>query len=160
RDLCREIDEAPELARVLWGLYAFYLLRAEMQTAGELAEQLLGLAERADDTAIMLAARRAMGTTRFFLGDFTAARHHLDAGIEFYEPGQHRNVAFTYGQDFGVTCRDFSAHVLWYLGYADQARTRIREALTLARETGHVFSINHAMDFNAWLHECCQQPRL
>ena len=46
RHLCRLIGDAPELGSVLIGLEAFYLLRAELQTAKDLAEQVLALAQR------------------------------------------------------------------------------------------------------------------
>ena len=41
RELCQQVGETPQLFPVLWGLWAFYLVRAELQTARELGEQLL-----------------------------------------------------------------------------------------------------------------------
>ena len=43
RELCRQVGETPQLFPVLWGLWAFYHVRAEYKTARELAEQLLQL---------------------------------------------------------------------------------------------------------------------
>src|SRR5215831_21093618 len=40
RELCRQVGETPQLFPVLRGLSAFYIARAELQTACELAEQL------------------------------------------------------------------------------------------------------------------------
>ena len=42
---------------------------------------------------------------------------------------------------------------LWYLGYPDQALQRSHEALTLARELAHPFSLAIALFFAAWLHQ-------
>jgi predicted ATPase len=39
RELCRQVGETPQLFPVLFGLWRFYLVRAEYQTARELAEQ-------------------------------------------------------------------------------------------------------------------------
>ena len=36
RELCQQVGETPQLFPVLWGLWAFYLVRAELQTAREL----------------------------------------------------------------------------------------------------------------------------
>jgi predicted ATPase len=51
-----------------------------------------------------------------------------------------------------VSCRIFSAHVLWYLGYPDQALESMRRALTLAQELSHPYSLANVLDFSAWLH--------
>ncbi len=45
RNLCQQVRETPQFFPVLWGLWVFYLVRAEFQTARELAEQLMRLAQ-------------------------------------------------------------------------------------------------------------------
>ncbi|HEY7490121.1 MAG TPA: adenylate/guanylate cyclase domain-containing protein [Candidatus Tectomicrobia bacterium] len=44
RELCQQVGETPQLFWVLQGLWLFYVLRVELQTAQELAEHLLTLA--------------------------------------------------------------------------------------------------------------------
>ena len=46
RALCREVGDTPQLLPVLWGLWAFYEVRGELQTGLELAEQFATLAQR------------------------------------------------------------------------------------------------------------------
>ena len=41
RELCQQVGDTPQLFQVLRGLFLFYLVRGHMQTAQELAEQLL-----------------------------------------------------------------------------------------------------------------------
>ena len=55
RELCRQVGETPQLFPVLRGLSTFYIVRAELQTAHELAEELLRLAQRAQDPAMLVA---------------------------------------------------------------------------------------------------------
>src|SRR5262249_7516514 len=43
RELCQQVEETPELFRVLLGLNTFYRQRAELQTAYEVGKQLLAL---------------------------------------------------------------------------------------------------------------------
>ena len=50
RELCRQVGETPQLFPVLWGLWSFYNTRAELQTARELGEQLLSLAQSVQDS--------------------------------------------------------------------------------------------------------------
>jgi len=54
----------------------------------------------------------------------------------------------------------FAAHVLWYLGYPDQALEHMQEALTLARELSHPLSLASALDHAAWLHQYRREGRL
>ena len=65
---------------VLWGLWVFYIVRAELQAAQELAEQLLRLAQSAQDPALLVQAHLALGKTLFWLGEFVSARDTSRAG--------------------------------------------------------------------------------
>src|SRR5918992_1372858 len=58
RELCRHMADTPQLFPVLWGLWLFYEVRGELQTARELAEQLLSLAQCQQDPAPLLHAYR------------------------------------------------------------------------------------------------------
>ena len=97
RELCQQVGETPQLFPVLWGLWKFYLVRAELQTARELGEQLLSLAQSVQDPALLLEAHHALGWTLFLSGEFASAREHLEQGIALYDPQQHRSHAFLYG---------------------------------------------------------------
>src|SRR5262249_2833971 len=57
--LCRQVGETPQLFPVLRGLWRFYCTRAEYQTAWELAEQLLTLAQRLHERDLLLQAHHA-----------------------------------------------------------------------------------------------------
>ena len=66
RELCQQVGETPQLFPVLWGLWYFYLARAELQTARELGEQLLTPGPAASaDPALLLEAHHALGDTLF-----------------------------------------------------------------------------------------------
>ena len=52
----------------------------------------------------------------------------------------------------GGSAASFAGVTLWYLGYPDQALQRSHEALTLAQELAHPFSLGFALFFAAWLH--------
>jgi TOMM system kinase/cyclase fusion protein len=152
RELCQQVGETPELFPVLWGLWRFYLVWAEYQTARELAEQGLSLAQRDQDPALMLVAHHALGTTAYFLGEVSLARAHLEQGMALYDLQQHHYLAFRYGMDLGVWCLSYGAWPLWLLGYPEQALQRCQEALTLARKLAHPFSLTHALYYAAYLH--------
>jgi predicted ATPase len=86
-------------------------------------------------------------------GELPLAREHLEQGIALYDPQQHRSLAFVYGMDNGMTCLIFAAWVLWLLGYPDQPLQRSHEAITLAQELSHPYSLSFALEFTADLHQ-------
>jgi predicted ATPase len=71
RELCQQAEETPDLFPVLWGLFLLYQGRAEHETARELVEQCLSLARRLGDTALLLQAHLALGTSWFYLGQLS-----------------------------------------------------------------------------------------
>jgi predicted ATPase/class 3 adenylate cyclase len=150
--LCRQVGETPELFPVLLGLWRFYLVRAEYQTARELAEQCLRLAQSVHDPALLLGAHYALGATVYLLGELMPARAHLEQGLALYDRQQHHQLAFRYGMDLGVWCLAYVAWHHWLLGYPAQALTRSHEALTLAQELSHPHSLASALDYAAFVH--------
>jgi predicted ATPase/class 3 adenylate cyclase len=149
--LCQQVGETPELVPVLFGLWRFYNTRAQLHTARELGDTLLRLAQRAHDPALSVVAHYALGLTSFWLGALPAARLHLEEGIARYTPDQRRAPAFRMGQDPGVACRIYAAATLWSLGYPEQALARVHEALALAHELSHPFSLAFAQCFAAFV---------
>ncbi|MFQ5927642.1 MAG: hypothetical protein ACE5MH_09445, partial [Terriglobia bacterium] len=160
RELCEHVGETAQLFPVLRGLWIFYLERAELQTARELAEQLLSLAQSLQDSAFLLEAQRALGLTLFWQGELASAQAHLEQGIALYDPQQHRSHAFLYGLGPEVHCLSYAAWALWFLGYPGQAVQRSHEALTLARELSHPFSLAAALYFAARLHQYRRERQL
>jgi tetratricopeptide (TPR) repeat protein len=152
RELCHQVGETPQLFQVLRGLWFFYLMRMELQTARELGEHLHTLAQQVGDPALRLEAHYALGNTLNFLGELAVAQAHFAQGITLDDRRQHRSHAVPSELDFGVACRAYAALSLWLLGCPDQALQRVHEALTLARELAHPFSLGFALYFATWLH--------
>src|SRR5262249_52924234 len=143
--LCDQVGETPQLFPALWGLWLFHIMRSEFQIARNLGEQLLGLAQRAQDRALLLQAHHALGPTYEEIGDWASALDHLEQSIALYDPQQHHAHALLYGgHDPGVCCRCHAAWCLWMLGYPEQALKRSQEALTLARGLSDPVSLAHA----------------
>ena len=154
RELCQQLGETPKLFPVLWGLSRIYNRRGEMQAARELGEQLLTLAQREQDPALLLEAHHTLWAYSHFLGDLASAREHQEQGFALYDPQQHRHLASLYGgHDPGVCCLRNAASVLWLQGYPDQALQRTKDALALARELSHPFSLAFALTGSASIHQ-------
>src|SRR4029434_2710931 len=84
--LCQQVGETPELVPVLFGLWRFYLGRAQLHTTREIGDTLLHLAHRAHDSALAVAAHYALGITWYFLGAFPVARPTPQGGVPPSDP--------------------------------------------------------------------------
>jgi TOMM system kinase/cyclase fusion protein len=154
RELCQQVGETPQLFPVLWGLWAFYQVQGELQTAQELGEQCLRLAQTVQDPVLLVEAHFVLEATLAHLGEATLAREHFEQVLTLYNPHQHRSLAFLYGVDPAVAGRGYAAcWLLWFLGYPEQALTQSQEALTLAQGLSHPFSLVWALILAAQLHE-------
>jgi DNA-binding SARP family transcriptional activator/predicted ATPase len=159
RELCRQASargkgETPEVFSTLWGLWAFYFTRAEHATAGEIGEELLHLAQDVGEPGLLLQAHHALWTSFLSLGEFVSARTSFEQGLALYNPQEHHPQANRYGgHDPGVCCRSFAGPILWALGYPDQALGRNCEALALARNLSHPFSLTLALGWLATTHQ-------
>jgi ATP/maltotriose-dependent transcriptional regulator MalT len=63
--------------------------------------------------------------------------------------------AHFYGEDPQITCLSGEAHVLCCLGYVDQARARVREALALAEAYDHVGTMAQVLGFASGTYQRC-----
>ncbi len=153
RELCQQLGDAPQLFPILFSLFFVNLVTGEIKTAHGLADQLLRLAHRQPTPTFLLPAHTAFGAASCYLGEPAAAREHSEQGIALYDPEKHNPHVSGVAQDPGVMCRSHAALALWFLGYPDQALKRIQEALTLARELAHPFSLAFTLYHAAILHQ-------
>jgi predicted ATPase len=152
-ELCEQVGEPRQLFRVLWGLWAVYGTRGARQRQRASAEQILNLAQRLQDSDLLLEAHHVLWATLLGGGELTAARAHQEQGLRLYEPQRHRAHAALYGgHDAGVCCRMQAAASLWLLGYPDQAVASSQAALALAQQLAHPISFTNALYWAAKLH--------
>jgi class 3 adenylate cyclase/predicted ATPase len=158
REVCTELGGTPQLFPALFGSWMFYNVRGELPMARTLAEELLAIAESADDADLMVEACSAFGSVLFWLGEFTTAQRYLDRGIALYDAERHRAHARLFGIDPGVGCLSYAAWSLWMLGHVDRSLETSRRALKLASEINHPFSRARALNWAAVLHQFRREP--
>ena len=145
RELCLILGEETALLQVLFGLRFSHLVRGELRQAKRYADEVMKLALRLADDAMLVAAFWALGSSQFYLGEFKAAHLTLEEGIRHYNPLVHRAIAFQVGQDPCMNCLCQDAQALWTLGFADRAEQKAAEALALARKLDHPFSLAYCL---------------
>lgn len=159
RELCNQLGETPALFPALWGLWLFYWGRGPLQTAHELAQDLLRVAHSHDEGSWLLQAHHAAWATAFSRGDLNAACFHAGEGIRLYEPHRHAAISATYGShDPGVCARLFLARALALMGRSEEAVCASDEALEMARTLRHPFSLAVSHVFAAAVAHACRQP--
>ena len=157
RELCQQVGETPQLFPVLWGLWYFYTIRADFQTARELEAQYLTLARRVHDPALLLQAHFMRATTALHLGELVQARASTERVMTLYNPQQHRAHLLLYGEETGIIAHAYIGRSLWLLGYPDQAVRLSQEGVRLAQELQHPPSLAFALTWAATVRQYCRE---
>jgi DNA-binding SARP family transcriptional activator len=141
-ELGQQAGKTALLCRALGETAIFHYVRAEHHRACVWAEEALNQAQRAEDPVLVAWSRWHLGHTLFSMGEFSAALDHLEQVIAFHIPQKHHRL-FVHipGADAGLSALAYAACCLWSLGYPEQALQRSQEALTLARELDHAFTL-------------------
>jgi class 3 adenylate cyclase/tetratricopeptide (TPR) repeat protein len=135
----------------LWGLWVYRFMRGELGVARQYAERILRIGEQVGDSAITIEGHWTLGATLYWQPELAASREHLEEAVRMYDPALHRQNAFVYGQDPGVSARAWLTFVLTLSGRTSDAIRCGQEALELAREVDHPFSTAWALAANTLL---------
>jgi serine phosphatase RsbU (regulator of sigma subunit) len=157
RDLCDRVGQTPQLFAMMWGNFAFHVVRGDFRLCAELAEEAMEFGTRMNDAGILMEALFLRGITMLCRGDFTGAHQACARAIaEYDDRARTAYWATLIGEDGGVTTRCYLALALWQLGQADRALDLNRETLALAREIHQPFSLVYALHHTGWLFQQCR----
>jgi class 3 adenylate cyclase/predicted ATPase len=153
RALAAEMDDGPQLFPVLFGQSLFRLLRGELDLAREVAQEMLALAERQQDTASLAVAHRALGTNLFWLGQPGPARLHIEHALALFDPTQHGQLAEGYAFHPRILGLDFQSLILFILGHPEQACAIGEQALQEARAASHLVTLAAILQHACIIHQ-------
>jgi predicted ATPase len=157
RALCEQVGQTPQLFAMMWGNFAFHIVRGDFRVCTELADEAMAFGERLNDPGILMEALFLKSLTRLYRGDFAGARDCCARAIaEFDDRERTAYWASLIGEDAGVTHRCYLALALWHLGFSDKARQLNDEMLELARTINQPFSLEYALHHTAWLYQHCR----
>jgi class 3 adenylate cyclase/predicted ATPase len=151
--ICQQAGDSPQRFAAMEGLWAFYNARGMFHISRGLAEQSLVLAQNMCDPLFIHEAHVALGTTLFSLGEFVAARAHLEQACTFYASYEGRSGTLSSGIARSVSSFCWASWSLWMLGYPDRALTRSYESLTVAQKVSHAYSLGCALYMSAILYQ-------
>jgi predicted ATPase len=161
--LCESLHDDERLFGALYGMFRVRMLRAEYATALDIGNRLEHLASLSGRPSLAIAAHRALGATRFYVGDNpTGALAHLEKAIRLHEErGEAVGETLKELNDVAdpvVTCRAYAGWLLWLLGRREEARAMSDRAIAEARQLGHPFTLALALCFDAWLCQFSNDP--
>lgn len=159
RELCRRLSKpTPQLAPVLFGMWAIRLLKLDFRQARELAEESAKLAEMLGDRSIELQARVTLANTCFWAGEFNAAVVHLEAATALTNPATRQTDLVRWGQDNIVFVHMFGVLLASVACQFEEAVAIQNEMLRSAEELGHPFTLAIAVCAAAWLQYHLRNP--
>jgi predicted ATPase len=158
RVLCEQMTDAPHLASVLRILFGFYVNKGELQTAHELAGQMVNLTDRQNDAAFLPDAHYVRGLTSFWLGDFVSARDHTQQAIALYDL-RRPTLPLNSIENPKLGSLGFLAWALWFLGCPDQAIKAVEQAFAFALELSRPYNRAFAAAFAVWLYQFYRQSQ-
>jgi tetratricopeptide (TPR) repeat protein len=132
--------ELPQLFPVLRSLASYYIAQSEFDKGARIGREILQLADRQQDTGMLVDAHLVLGVCLSTLEGVPVALEHLDQAIARLRAEPSRSRPFRLGNDAGPTCFTTSAFFLWMLGYPDEAVARAEEAITLATQLQHPYT--------------------
>jgi predicted ATPase len=150
--LCEQSGETAQLYPVLWTLSRIRHWRGELLAARQLAEQLLSLARREQDSLRLLEAHHTLWAILLDLGELPSTKRYAEQALSLYDRVRHSQLGSVYGGHYpGVCSQIHAAKALWLLGYPDQALRTIEAALTMATELSHPYTLWLALMAAIWI---------
>jgi class 3 adenylate cyclase/predicted ATPase len=149
-ELCAGTPESASHFAAYWG---WWRASMDLRAGQEWADRMVGLGKSLADPALLLQAHHCQWATHYMLGAHGACCHHIDRGLELYDPRRDHPYAALYaGHDARVCALGERALARWLLGHTDEALEHVQAALSWAEELRHVGSRAHAMDYALVLH--------
>ena len=135
---------------VLYGFWIANYVAGNGKATGEIAAQLLDLAEKQGATVGLIVGHRLVGSSLGITGKIAEGRTHLDQAIKLYDRMATARSRSGGSVDLhGVKPLSIRAMGQWALGYPEAARADVEFALRDARETENAANLIYALAFTA-----------
>jgi ATP/maltotriose-dependent transcriptional regulator MalT len=122
----------------------------ELEPARAFGEEVLSLAKKTDDPALLVPAYHALGYTLCYTADYLDALELARAGIALHDFETERKNVQLFQFSSTVAMHHFAANSLWMLGYPDRAQDEVSRAVALAEALSHPPSLAYAKSALTW----------
>lgn len=159
RALAEALDLPEYSVRLIHAQWLIHLNRAELVQALPLAEQIEKIGAVRGDPGIQLTGSFCSGLTRLFRGELVAAQRLLQHCYALSKTAG-RARAWRPSTESDAAIIALLAQALLYLGHLDQARLRLKEALSEAGRLGQPQAMADVLSIAAWIDGAIASPDL
>jgi class 3 adenylate cyclase/predicted ATPase len=150
--LAAELGDTQAWFRARWTLWRIHAVRAQLDQATAIADDLLALADRESLADLALQAHHALWSSYFYRGDLAASHAHVERGLAIYDVARHGSDALVFGghdaRECGLT---ISGNVLCIMGYPERALACNKEGLAHALALGQPQIVAHGHNWSVLL---------
>ncbi|MGB9219334.1 MAG: adenylate/guanylate cyclase domain-containing protein [Pseudolabrys sp.] len=152
RTLCLRLGNIPEYFQALFGLWGHSWMGGKNDDALRMADEFLSRSRALSDPVLPIVAHRVMGSTLLTVGDFQSSANHFEETIRLSPSKGSQSLYNLYMVEPQAASLLLLSWDLWFLGYPDQSLSRVSEALALAQELCHPYSIAFAHYMTSVVH--------
>jgi class 3 adenylate cyclase/predicted ATPase len=151
RELWEQLGSPVEFIQVPCGQSRYHAHRGELDRAQAIAEDLLHLSRRRNDSAGLVMGHYSSGRNLMFAGSFAASRSHLEAVLALYDLNSHHSLLRQTGIHPQLAAQAALGIVLFCLGFPDQALAQSSKAIAEARRLPHPPTLAMSLGIDALL---------
>jgi class 3 adenylate cyclase/tetratricopeptide (TPR) repeat protein len=151
RILCLKLGDVPEYFQALFGLWGHAWMSGKNDDALRMADEFVSRARASSEAVPLMVAHRVMGSTLLTSGDFQSSADHFENAIRLSGQGKQPlyNLYMVEPQAASLLLLSWD---LWFQGYPDRSLARVSEALHLAQELDHPYTIAFAHYMTSVVH--------
>ncbi|WP_104518531.1 adenylate/guanylate cyclase domain-containing protein [Rhodopila globiformis] len=136
RLLCDQLGDKARLVLVMFGQYLYEAMIGKLKSASDIALRMLSLGEMWNDNRVRYLGCRCAAVIDHHQGEFVEARTHFERTLSLYNLADRAYLADLSAEDPHCATLLHFSWTLACLGYLDQARKRLDQGLSEARQSG------------------------
>ena len=153
RELSQLLGDHRKKFAALRGLHGIHIVRAELDTALDVASECLAIGKSEEQSPMVALAHRLVGQTFCLRGELSEAREHLERSQTLDTvDSQGAIAALLHGGGHRLITPAFLSHVLWLQGFPDQALSLAEAGLSGAADKYGAFAQTAGRFFLSWVY--------
>jgi class 3 adenylate cyclase/tetratricopeptide (TPR) repeat protein len=147
QELGKRLGDTQAVLIATYGTFVSSVAHGYNQAAASISVRTNAQFAGENDPTCRIILHRMAALAAFQAGDFRSARRGLEAVLELYDPAVHAPLAGRWGHDAQTSALNYLTHILWLLGYPDQAYRLMEQAFETSRRVSHSGSIGQVNNY-------------
>jgi class 3 adenylate cyclase/predicted ATPase len=152
RTLCLRLGNIPKYFQALFGLWGHAWMGGKNDDALRMADEFLSRSRSLSDPVPLMVAHRVLGSTLLTIGDFQSSADHFEESIKLSTSKAKQPLYNLYMVEPQAASLLLQSWDWWFLGYPDRALARVLEALALAQNLAHPYTVAFAHYMTSVVH--------